>query len=253
MYYFFILILAGYLICLAYCGYRAAIRLQGAEITPQERIGRYRISIRWNVLSALAVTFVAAVTPVTLYDLGFRTIHFSNDSTDRMIRIGSFLTAGCLTILFLYQILAFLLSSNFRQEQVKTLRKRKEIGRWYDRVVDNLIPRSRQEKCWFAFSALAAGISEEIVFRGFALLLLEAVFPSVSHYGLAAVTGFLFGLAHYYQGICGVVKTALLGTLFGFLYLGTDSLIPCIFLHTLFDLSSAFLYESDCRSENLSR
>ena len=53
------------------------------------------------------------------------------------------------------------------------LQKRREDGGWYDRVVDNLIPRTRKEKGWFAFSAVTVGISEEIVFHGFVLLLLS--------------------------------------------------------------------------------
>ena len=43
----------------------------------------------------------------------------------------------------------------------------------------------------------------------------------------------------------GVLKTALLGTLFGLLYLGTNSVVLCVPLHILFDFSSAFLYESE--------
>ena len=55
----------------------------------------------------------------------------------------------------------------------------------------------------------------------------------------------MFGAAHFYQGARGVLKTALLGTLFGLLYLGTNSVVLCVPLHILFDFSSAFLYESE--------
>ena len=54
----------------------------------------------------------------------------------------------------------------------------------------------------------------------------------------------MFGVAHFYQGVKGVVKTALLGNLFVLLYLGTNSVVLCVPLHILFDFSSAFLYES---------
>lgn len=238
-------LLAGYLACLAISGYRAALRLQGEVISQQQRIGRYRISILWNVLSASAVLIVAGLTPITLRDLGFCPPHLCEAGEARVWEIGSLLIAGVLALLFLYQMVAFLFSANFRREQAEGLQKRREAGDWYDRVVDNLIPRTRAEKGWFAFSAIAAGISEEIVFRGFALLLLSTVFSNIPKYGLAIAAGALFGLAHYYQGARGVLKTALIGALFGLLYLGTESLVFCVLLHTLFDLSSAFLYESE--------
>lgn len=244
MYYALLFVLAGYLVCLAISGYRAALRLRGEVISQRERIGRYQVSILWNVLSASAVLITAALSPITLSDLGFRSLRLHEAGMERVLGIGSLLAAGALALLFLYQIFAFLFSTSFRREQADGLKRRRESGGWYDRVVDNLIPRTRIEKGWFAFSAITAGVSEEIVFRGFALLLLSTVFPIFPKYVLAIAAGILFGLAHYYQGVRGVIKTALIGALFGLLYLGTDSLLLCVLLHTLFDLSSAFLYGS---------
>ena len=245
MYCTLLFVLAGYLACLAISGYRAALHLRGDVISQQKRIGRYQISILWNVLSAAAVLIAVILTPITLCDLGFRAPRLHEDGAERVLEILCLLIAGLLALLFLYQIFAFLFSANFRREQAGVLQKRREDGDWYDRVVDNLIPRTRKEKGWFAFSAVTAGISEEIVFRGFALLLLSTVFPAFPEYGLAIAAGALFGLAHFYQGARGVLKTALIGVLFGLLYLGTESLVFCVLLHTLFDLSSAFLYEPE--------
>ena len=244
MYYVLLFVLAVYLVCLAVSGYRAALRLRGAVISQRERVRRYQASILWNVLSASAVLFIAVLSPMTLFDLGVRPFQFPKTGIERVLGIGSLLVADALALLFLYQMFAFLFSAPFRSEQAAGLKRRRESGGWYDRVVDNLIPRARVEKGWFAFSAITAGISEEIVFRGFALHLLSTVFPLISPYILAVAAGILFGLAHSYQGARGVVKTALIGVLFGLLYLGTDSLLLCVLLHTLFDLSSAFLYEA---------
>ena len=244
MYYVLLFVLAVYLVCLAFSGYRAALRLRGAVISQRERIRRYQASILWNVLSVSAVLIIVVLSPMTLFDLGVRPFRLPETGMVRVLGIGSLLVAGALALLFLYQMFAFLFSAPFRSEQAAGLKRRRESGGWYDRVVDNLIPRARVEKGWFAFSAITAGISEEIVFRGFALLLLSTVFPIFSPYILAVAAGILFGLAHSYQGARGVVKTTLIGGLFGLLYVGTDSLLLCVLLHTLFDLSSAFLYES---------
>lgn len=237
-----LLALAAYLGCLAGFGYAAARHLCGRTISEEDRIRRYRSSIRWNAGSLAAVLVVTAALPVTTYDLGFRPLSLSENGTHIVFRLAVLLIAGLLTVLFLYQMLSFSLNPAFRREQALALKKRRDRGGWYACVVDNLIPRSHREKRWFTLAALTAGISEEVVFRGFALWLLGTVFPGISAYGLAAAAGILFGLAHFYQGVDGMVKTALLGMLFGFLFLGTDSLLFCIILHTLFDFSSAFLY-----------
>ena len=118
-------------------------------------------------------------------------------------------------------------------------------GKVYDRVVNGLIPRTRREKSYFVATALAAGICEEIVFRGFLLYVLIRIFPELSPFLLAALAGACFGAAHFYQGIKGVIKTGLLGILFGFLYISTGSLYLCMAVHFLFDISAAFLCEED--------
>ena len=123
--------------------------------------------------------------------------------------------------------------------------KVREAGGLYEKAVDSLIPRSRKEKRWFTLTALAAGVCEEVVFRGFFLYLLGETFPAASPYLLAVMAGVLFGVAHFYQGIKGAIKTSLIGVLFGTLYLWMNSLLLCVLLHILFDVSSAFLYESE--------
>ena len=244
MYLSLLLALAVYLVCLAVFGYRSALSLREITILEKARIRRYQISMTCNILSALAVLSVAAFSSATVYDMGVRPFHLAKNGMDRILGVGTLLVAGFLTALFLYQIVAFLCSPKFRQEQVDSLCKRRNRGNWYDRVVDNLIPRSMREKKWFGLSALVAGISEELVFRGFTLWLLESSFSEASVYWLSVIAGGLFGLAHFYQGAHGVIKTALLGILFGFLYLGTDTILVGALLHILFDLSSIFLYDA---------
>ena len=51
----------------------------------------------------------------------------------------------------------------------------------------------------------------------------------------------LFGLAHSYQGIAGMVLTAFAGLLFCGLYVATGSLLFPILLHILVDVRFAIL------------
>ena len=51
----------------------------------------------------------------------------------------------------------------------------------------------------------------------------------------------MFGLAHAYQGITGMVATGLAGAVFCVLYVRTGSLTAPILLHMLVDVRFAFL------------
>lgn len=101
--------------------------------------------------------------------------------------------------------------------------------------VDVLLPRTRRERRWYAAVALTAGTTEEVFYRAFALTFLIAALPYDSRWPAVLVAALLFGLAHAYQGVVGMVSTAVLAGLLGALYVGTESLLPGMVLHTLID------------------
>lgn len=55
------------------------------------------------------------------------------------------------------------------------------------------------------------------------------------------LAGLVFGLAHSYQGLAGIMKTATLGVLFGALYWMTSSLLAAMLLHAAVDLTSGWV------------
>src|SRR6516162_847841 len=102
-----------------------------------------------------------------------------------------------------------------------------------------LLPRAPGELPWAAAFALAAGIGEELLMRG----LLFAAALSIG-WSVAAVLWWgavVFGLQHVYQGAGAVVFTAILGGLFGWLYLVTGSLLIPMVVHVLIDLRALVL------------
>lgn len=103
-----------------------------------------------------------------------------------------------------------------------------------------LLPSTTQERLLWTGVALSAGICEEIVFRGW---LLAALHNTVGLGGtaLVATAAVIFGLAHAYQRITGMVLTALAGLLFCVLYVKTGSLLVPILLHALIDVRFAVL------------
>ncbi|MEZ4238188.1 MAG: CPBP family intramembrane glutamic endopeptidase [Myxococcota bacterium] len=102
-----------------------------------------------------------------------------------------------------------------------------------------LLPTTLAERGWFALVALSAGVCEEIVFRGWLLQLLHG---EVGLQGLPLVVAgaAVFGIAHAYQGVAGVLLTGLLGAWFTGLLASTGGLWVPIVVHVLVDLRWAF-------------
>jgi len=97
-----------------------------------------------------------------------------------------------------------------------------------------LLPDTKRQKQYFVWGvSVSAGICEELVFRGYLLFKLAQVMPM---YGAVIISSIAFGLMHSYQGVKGVIKTALMGLVFALVYLATDSLIFPILLHCLIDM-----------------
>jgi membrane protease YdiL (CAAX protease family) len=99
--------------------------------------------------------------------------------------------------------------------------------------MDPLAPRTTDEQRRFAVLAVTAGLCEEFLYRGFALWYFTSLAGSVAGFALAAV---LFGLGHLYLGRMHVVRTTIVGAVFGLLVTGTGSLWVAIVLHVAMDL-----------------
>jgi len=98
-----------------------------------------------------------------------------------------------------------------------------------------LFPSTRDERRWWLFVALTAGICEEIAFRGFLLEYLHALWGVGLLLAIAA-SSVIFGLQHLYQGTKGVIATTLVGALLATFFVMSGSLLLPITLHALMDL-----------------
>ncbi len=97
-------------------------------------------------------------------------------------------------------------------------------------LVRALLPATPGQRGLFTVLSLAAGVSEEIVYRGFLPLFLMPWFGD--RYLLAAlpVTA-VFGILHAYQSAHGMVRTASLGLVLAAGVAWTGSLLPSILAH----------------------
>jgi membrane protease YdiL (CAAX protease family) len=88
-----------------------------------------------------------------------------------------------------------------------------------------ILPDTREERAWFTFISLTAGICEEVLYRGF---LIRYLSESPWHTGLwmaLAISSIAFGMTHGYQGVSGILGTAVIGAVMGVVFVVTGSLL----------------------------
>ncbi len=96
-----------------------------------------------------------------------------------------------------------------------------------------ILPHDRRELRSFDRLSVTAGIVEELLWRGFLIWYLAHWMPL---WGAALISATLFGLAHAYQGIGGIAKTAAAGLISTALFLLSGSLWLPMLLHIATDM-----------------
>jgi membrane protease YdiL (CAAX protease family) len=105
--------------------------------------------------------------------------------------------------------------------------------------VSALLPRRPSEFALCACLAVVAGVGEELLFRGFIPLGLEAFGASFPLALLVSVI--IFGACHLYQGPIGVLATGVAGAFLTAAYVLTDSLVFVIVVHVAVDIAGLVL------------
>ena len=100
------------------------------------------------------------------------------------------------------------------------------------------LPASATQFLNFIFLAVAAGVCEEVIYRGFMVTYLREVLGTtpLATAAVLIIPAISFGLGHFYQGGRAVLKIILMAILFGFFYLRTGTLWPLMLLHTAIDI-----------------
>lgn len=88
-----------------------------------------------------------------------------------------------------------------------------------------------REHPWLAVGLIStAGVVEEVVYRGWGLLLVRQARPSLTVPALAG-SSLLFGAAHLFVPVGAFLHYSLLGLVFGFVALVSGSVVPGALLH----------------------
>lgn len=115
----------------------------------------------------------------------------------------------------------------------------RQVGIWTGTeespALRQLLPRTHEERLVFAALSVAAGLGEELAYRGYALAVLT---PLVGIPGAVIATSLVFGVLHGYQGLLGIARTGVMGAMLAWGYLVSGSLWPAVVAHTAIDLAA---------------
>ena len=169
-------------------------------------------------------------TDMNYRDIGLVVPSFSNEYFGDVISLIAISLGVIYLLLLIFVIISFRVNPKFRKGLMQQKEKQTE-----EDPISVLLPITKKEKKTWSLLSLTAGITEEILYRGFLIYAISSLLPDLSIWIVAILSSVLFGLAHTYQGAPGVIKTSFVGFLFALLYLSTGSIIPVIILHFLID------------------
>lgn len=140
-----------------------------------------------------------------------------------------------LIAVFLFYSIDIFLQYGTKQKRAKTYERRHKAFAF--------IPTDRKELSHFILLALAAGIAEEIIFRGYLIhYMVYWTGNNVSGIILACIfSSVLFAFLHGYQGIVSIIKILFLTLLFCGIFILSESLLIVILIHAIIDMISGII------------
>ncbi|MGE7671989.1 CPBP family intramembrane glutamic endopeptidase [Lysinibacillus sp. NPDC094403] len=197
---------------------------------PASRIHYYKIVMLGLWLPTLFILIIVANSELTLEELR---VIMPSINTKALGPIVTYIVIGVgllYSISLLYYAIGYFISNNVKSKMI--LMKQKQMKHI---TFTELLPVTKKDKVIWNQVAWTAGITEEIIYRGFLIFAFNALFPEWSIWLVLLCTSIIFGLAHTYQSLSGVIRTTIFGFVFGMLAIALNSIIPLILLHALID------------------
>jgi membrane protease YdiL (CAAX protease family) len=186
------------------------IKKRNKIISEKQMIEDYKSTIIWHWVPLIIIIIGLLFNSVSLNSIGFNKVDFKLGIINFWFELIVLLLCLIFAVLIIYQIISFIFSKKYREDSSKTKIPNEAI---------NVIPRTKKEKQWWSYVSLSAAITEEIIYRGFLLYMLKMFIPNINIFWHVILASIIFGLAHSYQGISGIIKTSIIGFVFNILYL----------------------------------
>jgi membrane protease YdiL (CAAX protease family) len=193
------------------------------QLEPGEKIELYHSNALLLFIFGLVVVTIWRLPGRTLEGLGF---DWPIWNTDVLLLILAVILFYTLDLFFQYGI---------KRWREKTLQQKNQTL--------TFIPADQNELLHFLLLALAAGICEEIIFRGYIIQYITW-WTGNSVNGIISACFFasaLFAFLHGYQGYRSMIKIFFLAMLFSGIYILSQSLLIVMMIHTIIDVLSGWL------------
>ncbi|MCJ8007055.1 CPBP family intramembrane glutamic endopeptidase [Lederbergia wuyishanensis] len=197
---------------------------------PNERTKYYKKVMVGLWIPTLVILGLVIFGPLTWHDIGLRGITLDTDPLGTWVTYIVIGIAILYTLLLIYYFVGSKVSKKIQQEIIKATKRDLEKSKFAD-----IMPVTKEDKKVWTFVSWTAGITEEIIYRGFLIFAIPHLFPSLSIWAVLIISSIIFGLAHTYQGFSNVVRTSIVGLFFAVLYMCLHSIIPVMLLHFFID------------------
>jgi membrane protease YdiL (CAAX protease family) len=194
-------------------------------ISEDEKLKGYRETIILLWIPVFIILLLLPLSNIGINELGLRNIDLNNSSFKKWV---VYPLVGLYLLYLLYNTYCIILL-----KFSKASRKQSTVN--LPEVYKTFLPITKKEKKTWDFVAISAGISEEIIYRGYLFYAIGVLFPNLSIFIILLISSFVFGLGHIYQGYESI-KPTILGLFFGLFYIVFDSIFPVILIHIIQDL-----------------
>jgi hypothetical protein len=179
------------------------------------------------------------ISGLSLDCIGLKWIHIDTSSLSKWV---VYPTIGFYIFYLLYIIYSIIIFKSNKESRAKAAKGIPDDFRWF-------LPITPKEKRAWTLVSISAGITEEILYRGYLFYALAIVFPNLSLIYILFITTVIFGIGHLYLGK-EVIKSTILGLIFGIFYIVFDSVIPVIIVHIAQDLVMRDILEEEIDKKN---
>lgn len=189
----------------------------------------------------LGILILVLLGDIKLQDIGLSAIVWNPFGINIWLLVGAIILVAIpviLILLSLYNYVGIKRNPAFREAYIAAVKKKTGSEDQEPDIVHAILPTTRQEKLQWTFVSFTAGITEEILFRGFLVYCLHLIFPGIPIPFLCLIQAVPFSLMHLYQGMKGVLMTFGMGLIFGVSVIVFGSIIPGMIIHILVDVSS---------------
>lgn len=190
-----------------------------------QKVKFYRETILWSLVPIFLIILLIPISGVSLTDIGLNWIQIDTSSLSKWV---VYPVIGLYLFHLFHNIYSIIIFKTNKEKRTKVAKDIPLEFRWF-------LPITKKEKRAWTYVSISAGITEEILYRGYLFFALAIIFPILNLISILFITTLIFGVGHIYLGK-EVIKSTLLGLFFGIYYIVFASVIPIIIIHIAQDL-----------------